>query len=550
MDVSGVANGRALREAGRFAEAVAVLEHAVAEHPGDLDARRCLAEALLAHGNSLVRDRPSEAERRYRQAIYAVPGFFAAISNLGEALVEQLRLPEALTMFRTALTLRPSDANSGFSYAVALLLSGDLAEGWHHFEARRAMAAWHYDRRHELPQWQEGMPVRGRRVLLMSEQGIGDVIQFSRYAPLLAGSGIDVTLEVPAALLPLFAAMRGLRAVIRPDEPADDCDLACPLMSLPLMCGTSIDRIPPDPPLLYVPPERTAMWRDWLGPCQERRIGLVCSGDPRNPKDATRSIPLTALAPLLSVAGCRFVLLQPELRPADCAAATAIPGLMRPNDLLRDFADTAAIVRQLDLVIAADTGVAHLAATLGCPVWLLLPQRPDWRWMLHRRDSPWYPTIRLYRQPSRGAWDDVAAAVRDDLVEFCAAAAQRSVGAARLANLAHLPMARSGDKEHARGVAHAVVQVAGNPDLTTAQELYCAGHLDKAATACRAILEHDVAASGASARPSPFHPAVAAGADIGSTRLRLCPVAAGTARCRRDGTGRDAVAPLAGRRAA
>jgi hypothetical protein len=415
VDDSAFDAGKALRESGRFAESVDVFQRLLADHPGHLEARRWLADALLAQGNTMVRNRPCESEHCYRQAIYTWPGFFEAISNLGEVLVEQLRLPEALAMFRTALTLRPADANTGFAYAVALLLSGDLADGWRHFEARRSMAAWHYDRRHDLPQWQEGMPLQGRHLLLMAEQGIGDVIQFTRYALVLASNGIAVTLEVPATLLPLFQSMPGLRAVITPDQPARGCDLACPLMSLPLLCGTALDTIPPTLPQLRIPPERIGVWHDWLGTFMGRRIGLVCSGDPRNPTGAVRSVPFAALAPLFSLPNHQFVLLQIDIRDTDRVAIESAPNLLRPLGLLRDFADTAAIISQLDLVIAADTGVAHLAATLGRPVWLLLPYRPDWRWMLHRHDSPWYPKMTLYRQPSRGAWDDVVEAVRRDL---------------------------------------------------------------------------------------------------------------------------------------
>jgi hypothetical protein len=168
-------------------------------------------------------------------------------------------------------------------------------------------------------------------------------------------------------------------------------------------------------PQLHVPDDRLTAWRDWLGPRDGLRVGLVCSGDPRNPKDATRSVPFSSLAPLFSVPDCRFILLQPEVRGSDSEAVDAASGLLQPRGLLRDFADTAAIISQLDLVIAADTGVAHLAATLGRPVWLLLPHRPDWRWMLYRRDTPWYPTMTLYRQPSRDAWDAVVDSVRRDL---------------------------------------------------------------------------------------------------------------------------------------
>jgi hypothetical protein len=413
------AAGQQARDACRLDDAVAALRQGLSLRPDNLEARRWLADTLLAQGNALIRCRPDEAEHRYRDAIYVWPGYFEAISNLGEALVEQLRLPEALAMFRTALTLRPTDADTGFAYAVALLLSGDLREGWHHFEARRTMASWHYDRRLELPQWQEGVAVQGRHLLLMAEQGIGDVIQFARYAPLLARLGARATLEVPWALRPLFQAGGDLHAVIGADEAAPDCDLTCPLMSLPLLFRTDVADIPATPTALHVPPARAAHWRECLAPYHGLRVGLVCSGDARNPNDATRSIPFAAFAPLLDAPGCQFTLLQPEIRDCDRTAIAAAPLLVMPGAALQDFADTAALIAQLDLVIAADTGVAHLAASLGCPVWLLLPHRPDWRWLLHRRDTPWYPTMTLYRQPRRGDWSAVIAELRRDLLARC-----------------------------------------------------------------------------------------------------------------------------------
>lgn len=414
VNTATLARAAALREAGRVADAAQLLEHQLTKQPGNLEARRALADAWLSQGNAVIRADPDAAERCYRQAIHVWPGFFEAIANLGEALAEQLRLPEALDMFRTALTLRPADANTGFAYAFALLLAGDFAEGWRHFESRRSMAAWHYDRRPELPQWQEGMPVAGRHMLLLAEQGIGDVVQFARYAHLLAANGIAVSLEVPGPLSPLFQHAPWLRAVITPDQPAVGCDLACPLMSLPLLCGTTQGTIP-DPQPLHIPRDRVAFWHDWLGPFRGRRIGLVCSGDLRNPMKAIRSVPFAQLTPVLSLPMCQFVLLQRDIRETDAEAMQATPNLLQPGHLLRDFADTAAIISQLDLVIAADSGVAHLAATLGCAVWLLTLYRPDWRWQLNTRTTPWYPAMTLYRQPSRGAWTDAIEAVRRDL---------------------------------------------------------------------------------------------------------------------------------------
>jgi hypothetical protein len=185
-------------------------------------------------------------------------------------------------------------------------------------------------------------------------------------------------------------------------------------MSLPLLLGTELATIPAQPPVLHVPEHLVLHWDKWL-PKRGLRIGLVCSGDPRNPNDAARSIPFSMFEPLLTTPRSSFVLLQQDIRESDRHAVEAAPGVFAPSADLRDFADTAALISLLDLVIAADTGVAHLAAALQRPVWLLLPHRPDWRWMLHRRDSPWYATMTLYRQPRHGDWPSVIATVQQDL---------------------------------------------------------------------------------------------------------------------------------------
>jgi hypothetical protein len=228
-----------------------------------------------------------------------------------------------------------------------------------------------------------------------------------------------VVLEVPGTLRPLFRDMPGVAATIGLDDPAPDCDLACALLSLPLVFGTTLDTIPATVPYLTVPEERLARWRDWFGPSTgERAIGLVCTGSTGHPHDRRRSMPLRALEPLLSVPNHTFVLLQNELREADRPTRHAMPGLRFPGVALADFADTGALLSHLDLVITVDTAVAHLAGALGVPVWLMLPYSPDHRWLLGRDDSPWYPSMRLYRQPRPGAWDDVIEAVRRDLIRL------------------------------------------------------------------------------------------------------------------------------------
>ncbi len=412
--MTGEAVGAASSPPQEIGTTIAALRQALANQPACSDTRQRLAGALLAAGNACMPDQPEAAERAYRDAIYVQPGYVDAMSNLGEALVAQHRLTDALALFRAALTLRPSDARTGFSYAFTLLLNFDLSEGWRQFEARRSMAAWHYDRRRDLPHWQQGIDPRGRYMLVMAEQGIGDVVQFARYLPALRQRAARVTLEVPTALLSLLRNRTDGIAVVTPNDPVPGCDLACPMMSLPLLLDA--DTLPGCVPYPRAPADRVARWCDYLAPFPGLRIGLVCSGDPRHSRDAIRSVPFTTLAPLLAVPDTRFVLLQTEARDADRAAIQATPDILVPDRLLTDYADTAALIAGLDLVIAADTGVAHLAAALGRPVWLMLPFNPDWRWCLHRRDTAWYPTMTLYRQRRRGAWDEVVAALRADLL--------------------------------------------------------------------------------------------------------------------------------------
>ncbi|MDR3538070.1 MAG: tetratricopeptide repeat-containing glycosyltransferase family protein [Acetobacteraceae bacterium] len=403
-------------DAADIEAAEADFRHALALQPGLLAARRALGDALLSHGNALLaHERLRDAERVYRQAIAVLPSYADAIGNLGQALVAQNRLEEAIGLLRTALVLNPDDTNSHFALACALLLIGETEEGWRRYEIRRQTPSPDTERRPELPRWEAGQDVAGRRVLLMAEQGVGDTIQYLRLAPLLARRAARVVLEVPPVLRAMVGGVPGIAAVVVPEEPAPDCDLLLPMMSLPLCLGYDPVRLPLPVPYLHVPPDRRDAWQDWLGPAEGLRIGLNVSGDYRHGRDRLRSVPLARFAPLFDLPGCRFVLLNPALRETDVPPPSA---LCLPGPLLRDFADTGALIRQLDLVIAADTGVAHLAAALGRPVWTLLAFAPDFRWRLHAADTPWYPTMKLYRQPQPGDWDAVIAAVRRDLAAW------------------------------------------------------------------------------------------------------------------------------------
>jgi tetratricopeptide (TPR) repeat protein len=398
------------------AEAMTLLRRALIAGPPDGEAAVALASALLDQGNEFYRtgDMP-RAERLYREAIGFKPGFAGGYVNLGNALTGQLCLPEALAAYRSALALDPANDNAGFAYGLCLLLSGDEQEGWRQYERRRGVAELqsNYGRRPELPQWQPNQSLVGKRVLLTAEQGSGDLIQFVRFAPALARTAAAVVLEMPWPLAPLLQALPGVERVIGMNDAAPDCEIACPLASLPLLLGPNAGM---PPPYIAPPLDRQARWTAWLDRSPHgRRIGLVCSGDPRHPLDRTRSMALAEMTPLLAIRDASFVLVQTEIREIDRLTFDAAGNLRCPAAALTDYADTAALLSGLDLLISVDTSVAHLAGAMGLPVWTLLPYCPDYRWLLGRDDTPWYPSMRLYRQERPGDWEMVIQRVRQDL---------------------------------------------------------------------------------------------------------------------------------------
>lgn len=398
-------------------EAITLLRRALVVAPGDSDAAQALASALIDRGNAAYGDGDMPAaEHFYREAIGFKPDFAGGHTNLGNALTGQLSLPEALAAYRSALVLEPDSDNAGFAYGLCLLLAGDEVAGWRHYECRRGVPELrhNYQRHPDLPRWRPGDSLAGKRVLLTAEQGNGDLLQFARFAPVLARQAGSVWLEMPWYLSPLMHALPGVERVIGLDEPAPDRDITCPLASLPLLLGPQAGLTPP-----YIPaPEgRLGRWAAWLDRSPPgRRIGLVCSGDARHPHDRRRSIPLADMAPLLAIADIVFVLLQTERRETDSAAFEAASHLRCPGAALTDYGDTAALLTGLDLLISVDTSAAHLAGAMGLPVWTLLPYCPDYRWKLGRDDTDWYPSMRLYRQDRPGDWETVIRRVGQDLM--------------------------------------------------------------------------------------------------------------------------------------
>jgi hypothetical protein len=403
--------GHVLGKLGRFAESLAAYDRA-------LGRRADYPEALDGRGNALTDlGRPAEALAAYDRALELQPDYVEALVNRAFVLTDLNRYAEALADLDRALALRPGFGRAHFDASMALLVSGDFKRGWQEFEWRWRVEGGEQDSRgFRQPQWRGEEDIAGRTILLHAEQGLGDSIEFCRYAPLVAARGARVIVEVQRPLTGLLAQLPGVSQVIARGEALPPFDLHCPLLSLPLAFRTDAASIPAPRSYLAADPARIAHWQAKLGTANLPCIGLAWSGSPGHRNDRNRSIPLETLARLCD-AGWRFVGLQKDVREADRAALRAQPAIMNLGEELADFNDTAALLACLDLVVCVDTAVAHLAGALGTPVWILLPFAPDWRWLLEREDSPWYPTARLFRQPAPGDWDSVLGRVATELKE-------------------------------------------------------------------------------------------------------------------------------------
>jgi Flp pilus assembly protein TadD len=420
--------GVLLSDAGRWTEAEGYLREAVRLDPDAADSYRNLGAVLTG-----LR-RADEAEPVLRLAVRLGPDSADAHFNLAAALHDLRRLGEADASYREALRLAPDFAEAHTNRAYALLLAGRLREGWSEYE-------WRWRTRHlgggargfSAPQW-TGEPLEGRTLLLHAEQGLGDTLQFCRYAGLIEHGRGRIVLEVQKPLKRLVRGLPGEIEVIARGEPPPPFDLHLPLLSLPGVFATALETIPAKIPYLAADPDAAGRWRERLSGLPGRRVGLVWAGEARTgfPElaavDARRSVALAALAPLAEVADIGFVSLQKG--PAAAQAAAPPPGMRLADhtEELEDFADTAALVDALDLVISVDTSVAHLAGAMGKPVWLLNRHDTCWRWLLGRDDSPWYPSLRLFRQPAPGDWASVMRAARDALMERDACRRGRFMG--------------------------------------------------------------------------------------------------------------------------
>ncbi len=398
--------GETLRALGRNQDAVHHLERAVALAPGLAHAYGNLAAVLVALG------RPEDALRWAQESLWRGTDKAVAHCDLGSVLGRLGRHKEALHQYRLSLELRPGDARARYFASLMRLCLGELPAAWTDHEARLKLPAGSLLRRQDDHRpWLGEMGIQGRVILLHAEQGLGDTIQFVRYASLVAEHGATVLLEVQPGLRPLLASLPGVTAVFEQGETLPPYELQCSLMSLPAALHTSLDTIPGRDAYLSARLDRTQDWQRRLGPWRRMRIGLAWSGSAAHANDVNRSIPLAALAPLLERTDVEWHVIQRDIRDADRAFLDEQDGIVAHTDALTDFAETAALVAALDLVISVDTVAAHLAGALGKPGWVMLPHAPDWRWMTDRADSPWYPTLRLFRQPKPRAWDAVTAEI-------------------------------------------------------------------------------------------------------------------------------------------
>ena len=438
--------GVVLSELGHAAEAAASYQRAIAIWPnyiealfnlsnvlellGRLDealaaADRCLTlapahyRAWNNHGNILLKlGRHADAMASYDRVFAISPDYGEAYYNKGNTLLELARITEASEYYQKAAALNTVHPDIPFNEGLARLLLGDLRHGFKRYEGRFQKTEHAPEiRKFKQPRW-TGFDIAGKRILLHDEQGLGDAIHFARYVPLVAQRGAEVILQVQASLKILLASVKGVSEVYERGARLPAFDVHQYLLSLADVFETELDSVPADVPYIAVPADRIEKWRKRLPGGKGLRVGLVWSGNPAFPGDGMRSIGLSRLAPLLSVPGVQFVSLHHEVRAEDAPILQKFSEVVHFGAELTDFADTAAIVSELDLVIGSDTAVIHLAGALAKPVWLLTKFSPDWRWMLDRQDNPWYPTAKLYRQPRRWDWDSVVERVRQDLVEL------------------------------------------------------------------------------------------------------------------------------------
>ncbi|HUC48281.1 MAG TPA: tetratricopeptide repeat protein [Xanthobacteraceae bacterium] len=436
--------GIVLHELRRLDEAVASYDQALTFCPRH-------AGAYFNRGNAMhLLRRFEDALDSYDRALVVQPDRAEVVNNRGLTLHEMNRHDEALRDYERAAALRPDFADAHYNGALCRLALGDYHRGWQEHERRwETTVLKRAKRSFQQPLWLGAEQIEGKTILLHHEQGLGDTIQFCRYAPLVSERGARVVLQVQEPLRELIKSLRGDTSVVGRDGPLPDVDLHCPLLSLPLAFATQVETIPSSMPYLSANPAKVRFWQGRLGRRSKPRIGIAWAGNPRKELpgashiDGQRSLPFAQLAPLLHLNGCQFYSLQKGDDAVQQMRAHPLRQAMTDwTDELCDFADTAALIENLDLVISVDTSVTHLAGALGKPVWLLNRYNTCWRWLLDREDSPWYPTLRQFRQDASRGWEPVIGRVAAALRDYCSEFDLESVTGLQQRN--HAPLVQPG----------------------------------------------------------------------------------------------------------
>jgi Flp pilus assembly protein TadD len=403
--------GFVLRHLKRDNEAIGYFDRALILQPG-------YVPALLTRGASLQRlGRREEALKSLERAIELDPKNPKAHYNRANVLHELKRFDEALDSFARTIALDPGYADAHFNEGMTRLLIGDFSAGWGKYEWRWKAKLQAHARGFSQPLWRGGEPIAGKTILVHAEQGYGDTLQFVRYVPLLARMGAKIVLEIQPPLKSLLAPVEGAVVVAR-GEPLPTFDLHCPILSLPRAFKMDLATIPASVPYLEAPSERIEKWARRLPSRRKLNVAIAWAGSATHEQDHVRSIAIEKLEPLLAMPDIEWIGIQRDLRPGDEEFLAAHPEIVHIGAELSDFADTAAVLSLTDLTISVDTSTVHLAGALGRPVWVLLQHMPDFRWLLDRDDSPWYPSARLFRQPDSGDWNSVIERVSRELARF------------------------------------------------------------------------------------------------------------------------------------
>ena len=400
---------QALEEMGQFDQALASCDEAINVSPA-------IAEFHACRTNILGRlKRYDEALNSISKALSLRPDSAAFHYNHGNILTEIKNYHEAIAAFSKALALEPGFARAHLNEGLCRLLLGDTEHGWRKYEYRLKLPEY-LDLKRDFgkPLWSGDSSLNRKAILVHAEQGFGDTLMMCRYVPLLAAHGARVIFEVKPGLTRLFESLAGVSTLIARGETVPQFDIHCPIMSLPIAFKTRLETVPASVPYLSVQKENVDQWRSKVEGGRFK-VGVAWAGNPSFRNDRERSITLQNILPIFSAAGATFFSIQKDLREGDAEILGANPHIRHLGDQLDDFMDTAAAMNAMDLIISSDTSIVHLAGALGRPVWILLSDNPDWRWLLDRTDSPWYPTARLFRQTKSGDWSSVVSDVCAEL---------------------------------------------------------------------------------------------------------------------------------------